>query len=64
MKVRIADHVLLVAPRSSGRDLVAGEEVEVDDATGREWLRRGWAIPAERKAQSAKRSAPESDTMR
>ncbi len=44
MRVRIAENVLLVAPQSPGRDLVAGEELELDDATGRDWLRRGWAV--------------------
>jgi hypothetical protein len=43
MRVRITDHVLLVAPLRPGEDLKGGDEVDAPENLAREWIRRGLA---------------------
>ena len=57
MKVRIADTVHLVAPLAPGEDLKGGDEVEVPDAIGAEWILRGYATESrEPRAESRGRT--------
>jgi hypothetical protein len=46
MRVRIAEHVVLVGALAPGQDLAAGEVVTLDEATAAAWIARGWAVPA------------------
>lgn len=59
MKVRITEGYAVYV-ESLGKQTSGPDELEVEDATARHWISRGWATPAKAKDSppSAKKAAP------